>query len=327
MDKETTRSIRLGTFVLAGTIFLVAALYFIGNKRNLFGNTFSIHADFYDVNGLMPGNNVRFSGIDVGTVKSVEIVHDRVVTVTIIIEEKYRNYIHKNDVATIGTDGLMGNKLININSVDDHSARITNGDTLATLEAIETEEMTRTLSQTNDNMKVITDNLKTITQKINNSNSLWSLLADTAVAENVRQAIVSIRLTSDRSAIITGDLSQITREIRSGNGPVGMLISDTSISGQIRQSIVNFKMVSDQVGVITGDLGLLTAQTKNGQGTIGTLVMDTTLPANLNQTVLSIKSGAAAFDENMQALKHNFILRGYFRKQEKKKSSTQPQTK
>lgn len=324
MDKETTRSIRLGIFVLAGTIFLVAALYFIGNKRNLFGNTFSIHADFYDVNGLMPGNNVRFSGIDVGTVKSVEIVHDRVVTVTIIIEEKYRSYIHKNDVATIGTDGLMGNKLININSVNDQSARISNGDTLATLESIETEEMTRTLSQTNDNMKVITDNLKTITQKINNSNSLWSLLADTAVAENVRQAIVSIRLTSDRSAIITGDLSQITKEIRSGNGPVGMLISDTTISGQIRQSIVNFEMISDKMAVITGDLGLLTTQTKNGEGTIGTLIMDTTLPANLNQTVLSIKSGAAAFDENMQALKHNFLLRGYFKKQEKKKSSTQP---
>jgi phospholipid/cholesterol/gamma-HCH transport system substrate-binding protein len=272
----------------------------------------------------MPGNNVRFSGIDVGTVKSVDIVHGRMVTVTIVIEEKYKKYIHKNDIASIGTDGLMGNKLININSVNDNAPLVSDGDTLATLKAIETEEMTRTLSQTNDNMKVITDNLKTITQKINNSNSLWSLLADTAVAENVRQAIVSIRLTSERSAIITGDLSQITNEIRSGNGPVGMLISDTSISGQIRQSVVNFKMVSDKMAIITGDLGLITEQTKNGQGTIGTLVMDTTLPANLDQAVLSIKSGAAAFDENMEALKHTFLLRGYFKKQAKKQSSKPP---
>jgi phospholipid/cholesterol/gamma-HCH transport system substrate-binding protein len=327
MNKETTRNVRLGIFVLAGTIFLVASLYLIGNKRNLFSNTFSIHADFYDVNGLTPGNNVRFSGIDVGTVESVDITHDRMVIVTIIIDEKYRDYIHKHDIATIGTDGLMGNKLININSVDDHSPRISDGDTLATLKAIETEEMTRTLSQTNDNMKVITDNLKTITQKINNSNSLWSLLADTAVAENVRQTIVNIRLTSERSAVISGDLGIIAANIRSGQGPAGMLISDTTISGQIRQSVVNFKMVSDKMAIISGDLSLLTARTKDGEGTIGTLMMDTTLPANLNQAVLSIRSGTAAFDENMEALKHSFLLKGYFRRQEKKKLSTQPQTK
>lgn len=326
MNKETTRSIRLGVFVLAGTIFLVAALYFIGNKRNLFSDTFSIHANFYDVNGLMPGNNVRFSGIDVGTVKSVEIVQGRKVIVTIIIEEKYKDFIHKNDIAAIGTDGLMGNKLVNINSVDDHSPRVNDGDTLATLKAIETEEMTRTLSQTNDNMKVITDNLKTITQKINNSNSLWSLLADTAVAENVRQTIVNVRLTSERSAVISGDLGLIAAQIRSGQGPAGMLINDTAISGQVRQSIVNFKMVSEQVAIISGDLSMLTARAKTGEGTIGTLMMDTTLPANLNQAVLSIRSGTAAFDENMEALKHSFLLKGYFRRQAKTKRTTQPQT-
>lgn len=327
MNKETTRNIRLGILVLLGTAFLIASLYFIGSKRNLFSKTFSIHADFYDVNGLTPGNNVRFSGIDVGTVKSVEILHGRTVTVTIVIEEKYKNYIHKNDIATIGTDGLMGNKLINIKPGSEDAPLIKDGDTLATLKPIETEEMTRTLSETNDNMKVITDNLKNITQKINNSNSLWSLLADTTVAENVRQSIVNIRLTSERSAIISGDLSVITKDIRNGNGPVGMLISDTSISGQIRQSVVNFKMVSDNMAVITGDLSVLTTQTKNGEGTIGTLTMDTTLPANLNQAVLSIKSGAESFDQNMEALKHSFLLKGYFRKQEKKKTSNQPQTK
>ena len=325
MNKEKTRNIRLGLFVLAGTTFLIAALYLIGNKRNLFSNTFSIYADFYDVNGLTPGNNVRYSGIDVGTVENIEIVNGSKVRVRMIIEEKYKSFIHKGDVAIIGTDGLMGNKLVNINAGDVKAGLITDGDTLATIRPIETDAMVRTLSQTNDNMKVITDNLKTITQKINNSNSLWSLLADTAVAENVRQAIVSIRLTSDRSAIITGNLSQITGEIRSGNGPVGMLISDTTLSGQIRQSIVNFKMVSDSVGVITGDLGVFVKQAKNGEGMIGTLVNDTVLSKNISESAVNLKNGTAGFNENMEALKHSFLLKGYFRKQAKKQAATQNQ--
>lgn len=323
MDKEKTRNIRLGLFVLAGTVFLIASLYLIGNKRNLFSNTFSIYADFYDVNGLTPGNNVRYSGIDVGTVENIEIVPGSKVRVTMIIEEKYKSFIHKEDVAIIGTDGLMGNKLVNINAGSTNARAIRDNDTLATIRPIETDAMVRTLSQTNDNMKVITDNLKTITQKINNSNSLWSLLADTAVAENVRQAIVSIRLTSDRSAIITGNLSQITGEIRSGNGPVGMLLSDTSLTGQIRQSFVNFKMVSDTLAVITGDLRVFVKQAKNGEGTIGTLVNDTTLAQNLSEGVANLKTGAAGFSENMEALKHSFLLRGYFKKQEKKQTAPQ----
>src|SRR3989337_310265 len=111
MSKEFSRNIRLGIFVLAGTAFLIMLLYFIGSKQNLFGSTFRISAQFYSVNGLMPGNNVRFAGIDVGTVERVEIISDSTVSVTMLIEEKVRHYIKKNAVAIVGTDGLMGNKL------------------------------------------------------------------------------------------------------------------------------------------------------------------------------------------------------------------------
>ena len=116
MAKETSKNIRLGIFVLAGTAFLIVALYFIGNKQNLFGSTFKISAQFNNVNGLMIGNNVRFSGIDVGTVESVEIINDSMVNVVMIIEKDVQKFIRKNAVASVGTDGLMGNKLVNINS-------------------------------------------------------------------------------------------------------------------------------------------------------------------------------------------------------------------
>ena len=96
MATDTLKNIRLGVFVLAGMVFLITALYVIGNKKNLFGKTLRISAEFYNVNGLMVGNNVRFSGIDVGTVESVEIITDSSVRVVMIIEESIREYIKKN---------------------------------------------------------------------------------------------------------------------------------------------------------------------------------------------------------------------------------------
>lgn len=320
MEKEMARNLKLGIFVLAGTVFLVAALYMIGSKRNMFGSTFTITANFHNVNGLMPGHNVRFSGIDVGTVKSIEIISDSSVKVSMIIEEKFRDHIRKNAVAAIGTDGLMGNKIVNISSGEGQAAAVEDGDRLATLQPIETDEMIRTLSLTNNNIKTITDDLKKITARLNSSNTLWNLLSDTIAAENLRQAIVSIRLTSERSAIVVGDLHLITQDIRDGKGPVGALITDTALTGQIRQSVVNIQMVSDKMAVITGDLSLLTAQVKSGEGTVGTLLMDTTFVGNLNQSVISLKSGTAAFNDDMQALKQSWLLRGYFRKQEKAKA-------
>ncbi|MCX6312468.1 MAG: MlaD family protein [Bacteroidetes bacterium] len=318
MEKDTTRNIRLGIFVLAGTAFLIASLYMIGNKRNLFSNTFSIVGNFHTVNGLMPGNNVRFSGINVGTVQSVNILNDSSITVIMIIEEKYHPFIKKNSEAAIGTDGLMGNKLVNISMVKGQSAAVDDGDLIKTLQPIETDDMIRTLALTNDNIKIITENLKRITMKIDNSNSLWGLLSDTIVAENLRQAIVSIRMTGERSALVVGDLRGIAADIKSGKGPIGALITDTAMTGKIRQSVVSIQLLSDKMAIVTGDIGTLTTQVKSGQGTVGTLMMDTTFVGNLNQSILNLKSGTQKFDEDMEALKGSFLLKRYFRKQEKK---------
>src|SRR6185369_12860165 len=116
MTMKTIENAKLGLFVIAGLLFLIFSLYMIGRNRTLFGSSFTISANFRNVNGLMLGNNVRFSGIDVGTVQKIEIVSDTLVKVTMIIDEGVRKFVKKNAVASVGTDGLMGNKVININS-------------------------------------------------------------------------------------------------------------------------------------------------------------------------------------------------------------------
>lgn len=320
MEKSTTRNIRLGLFVMIGTLFLIYALYMIGSKRNLFGSTFRLNAIFHNVNGLMPGNNVRFGGMDVGTVEKVKIINDTAIKVTMVIETDMQQYIHENAVASIGTDGLMGNKLVSINSSSDSSPEVKQDDTIATIRPIEMDDMLRTLNRTNNNIASITDNLKTITAKVNSRNTLWSLLMDTVVADNVKEAIVNIKVTGEHSAKISGDLGTIVQAIKEGKGSVGAILTDTSLSGELHQAVVNIKLTSDKAAIITGDMSKIVSKVDSGKGTVGRLLMDTTFVPNLNKSMENIKEGSQNLNEVIEGLKHSIFLRRYFKKQAKEKA-------
>lgn len=317
MEKLILRNIRLGLFVLLGTLFFIYALYMIGSKRNLFGTTFRINAIFHNVNGLMKGNNVRFAGIDVGTVDNVKIINDSNVKVVMVIETDVQKYIGKNALASIGTDGLMGNKLVNINPSMETAPGVKEGDTITAMKPIETDEMLRTLNRTNDNIEIITDNLKTITTKINSRNTLWSLLMDTVVADNVKQAIVNIRITGSNSAEITGDLSNIISGIKNGKGAFGALLTDTALSNHVRQTVVKIKLISDNTAMISGNLSHIIQRTDSGKGTIGRLLIDTTFVPNLDKSMSNLSKGTQGINEIIEGLKHSWPLRGYFRREEK----------
>ncbi|MES2285508.1 MAG: MlaD family protein [Bacteroidota bacterium] len=321
MEKDILKNIRLGIFVILGAILLIIALYVVGNKRNLFGKTFSISAQFYNVNGLMKGNNVRFAGIDVGTVEHVEIVNDSSVNVTMIIEKDLQKFIKKNALASVGTDGLMGNKLVNINVVDRAAPVIEDGDELKTLRSIETDEMTRTLNVTNENIKVISSNVRNITDKLSSKNSLLTVLMDTVVAENIKTAIINIKDVGGQAVGVARNFEQITKKIRDGKGTIGSLIADSSLFLNMNQVVNQLQKVSDTAGIVASDISSIMGKIRKGDGSVGNLLTDTTFIHNLNQSVKSINDAAKGFDENMEALKHTILLRRYYKKQDKEKSN------
>lgn len=321
MKKEISRNVRLGIFVLVGTIFIIGALYFIGDKQNLFGAKFRLNANFYNINGLMPGNNVRFGGINVGTVESVQIVSDSVITVVMVIEDKSKPFIKKNAIASIGTDGLMGNKLINISASNIPSQIVQEGDFLNVRNILETDEMFRTINRTNEDVSVIAKNLRTISDRLTMPNSVWSILMDPLLSENIKSSIVNIKLTSSRSAMITGDLSKIINDTKSGKGTIGALLTDGKISNSINKTLVGIQVISDSLAFVAGDLRNVTQKIKNGDGVVGTLLMDTIFIYNLTKSMENIKNGTEGFDENMKALQQNFLLRRYYKNKNKRKEN------
>jgi phospholipid/cholesterol/gamma-HCH transport system substrate-binding protein len=316
---EISKNIKVGVFVLTGTGLLIVALYLIGAKQNFFGSTFEIQAKFKTINGLMPGNNVRFTGIDVGTVKEVEIINDSTVNVVMVIEDKVQQFIKKNAIANVGTDGLMGNKLINITSSDENAKSVEDGDTIISVNPIGTDAMMRTLEVSNQNIKDITGDIKMIASRLNKPNTLWSILMDTTISENLKQAIININTTSERASVIAGDLKSIVKGVQSGKGTAGKLLTDTLFAHRINQTMINIQSISDSVSTIANNFKMISEKINNGKGAVGTLLNDTSLTNNLNQSLLNLKYGTNGFNENMEALKVSWPFKKYYKNQKKNK--------
>lgn len=314
---EISKNIKVGIFVLIGTGFLIVALYLIGTKQNLFGSTFELQAKFKNVNGLMTGNNVRFTGIDVGTVKGVEIINDSTVNVVMVIETKVKPFIKKNAVASVGSDGLMGNKLINISSSDIHAPIVEDGDNIIAINSIGTDAMMRTLDASNQNIKAITEDIKTIASRLNKPNTLWTILSDTTVAENLKQAVSNINSTGERASLIANDIRGLMTDVKSGKGTVGKLLMDTVFSQRLDKTMMNVQSISDTFSLISDNLKSVSKNLKNGNGAVGTVLSDTSFSRNLNQSMLNIKDASSSLNENMEALRYSWPFKKYFKKQKK----------
>ncbi len=323
MRTKAIDNFKLGLFVLAGLIFLIATLYLIGKNRNLFGRTFSIKATMSNVNGLTSGNNVRFKGIDVGTVKDVQIWNDSSILVTMIIDEKVRPYIKQNSIASIGTDGLMGNKLVNINSQPYPSQPVEDGSEIPSRAPIETDEMLRTLNTTNNTIERVTRNLDDITTKLSSSKGLWNLISDTIITSDLKHAVSDFRDASAHTSALTANAAQIVNLFGTSDGLLGALFTDTTLTQKLDDSMAKLQFASDKTAGMMNSLESIVGGLKSGEGTAGLLLSDTTLRDALVQSALQVEQGTTRFNENMEALKSNFLFRRYFRKLERRRVKTE----
>ncbi|MCW5907770.1 MAG: MCE family protein [Chitinophagales bacterium] len=318
MNKEALNNIRLGIFVITGTVLLIIGLYLIGSNRNIFGKTFTVYATFRDVNGLLNGNNVRFAGIKVGTVDKVEIVNDTTVKVKMTIEKKMLQVIKKNSMVSIGTDGLMGDKLINIEAGTPDAAFIEEGDELASIPSLNMDEMLRTLDITNKNVAIISTNLKNITQNISEGRgTLYTVLNDTTIAAQLRHTLKNIDVVSNNILQISADLNAVVSEAKNGKGLLGTLVKDTVMTGDLGNAIKEIKTAGEQINTSAGELKIILNKVNTGSGTISTLINDTASANNLKRSLVNIDSSAQKLPALMEALKHNFLFKAYFKKQEK----------
>ena len=223
MEMHTDQfKVRLGLFVAGGLALFILAIFIIGKQKNLFNPVYSLNATFYNVSGLQVGNNIRFSGINIGTVDNITIINDSTVKVVMSIKKEVKKFIKKDSEVAIGSEGLIGDRLLIITQGSTNAPLAMEGQQLASKEPVETDAI-----------------------------------------------MASLKVTAGNAEIVSLQLAEIMTKINGGNGTLGRLIQDTAIA------------------------------------------------ENLNQTIVNLKKSSKGLGENMEAVKHNFLFRGYFKKKEK----------
>ena len=228
METHTQKfKVRLGFFIAGGLFLFVIAIFFIGKQKNLFNPVFGLTTTFYSVSGLQVGSNIRFSGINVGTVDNIVIINDSTVKVDMLIKKSVQKFIKTDCEAGIGSSGLIGDRILVITQGSSDSPIVKDGQKIVSKEPVETD----------------------------------------AIME-------SLKVTADNAAIISEQLAEIMIKVNGGKGTIGRLIQDTAIA------------------------------------------------ENLSRTMVNIRKSSKGLDENMQAAKHNFLLKGFFNKKAKAEQKT-----
>ncbi|WP_338733422.1 MlaD family protein [Mangrovimonas cancribranchiae] len=319
MKNTSSQKLRLGGFVIIGTILFIAAVYLVGQKQDMFKKTFAISAYFQNVNGLQNGNNVRYSGIDIGTVKNITMINDSTIKVEMTIDEKIIKHIKKDAIATIGSDGLVGNMIVNIVPGKGNETTISNGDIIESYSKIGADDILNTLSVGSENAAILTADLLKITDAMTQGKgTLGVLLNDTIMAQELQQSITNLKTASYGATKSINELQAIITSLKTDDNTVlGMLIND-SISGEKLKSIVyNLESSSVEIDTILGNINTVVNEFNTSEGAYNYIVKDTSLVNSLQSTLKNINEGTNKFNQNMEALKHNFLTRGYFRKLER----------
>lgn len=313
MAEERSNTIKLGVFVLVGVAVLVLGLYLLGAKRNLFSRTVDVQAEFKEVNGLRAGNNVRYAGIDVGTVEGITIMSDTQVVVDMMVRLDAAEHIRTNAVAEIASDGLMGNKLVNIIPGEGSGEPLTDGTVLQTSPGLDTDAMLRTLGTSNENLVTITGDLREVTSRLNSEQGLLTLLTDTQLVKNIRSMVADVGGAAANVRALTGRADRVVADLQAGKGALGVLVGDTAAEEQVRQLLANLQHVSDSLALVAQDLARFSKGLTSEGGLGYTLTRDTAVVADVERTIANLDTSAATLSEDLRALQRNWFFRKYFK--------------
>lgn len=315
--KEINQDIKLGVFVLAGLAIFIATVFFIGSENSIFSKTFTIVSVFKNVEGLKEGDNVWLSGVKIGTVKDVRIVSEGKVVVKLQLKERQNEFISKNATAYIGSDGLVGNKIVVVRpgNAPNH---ISDNDTINAASPTDTQELINIAKDVGQNTKLLTGDLQVISQKVKNGQGIiGELLNDGALAQDIRNTVTNLRVAGNNMNRATAELNGLVYEMKNGDGVINRLLYDTSMAGTFDAALDNVKKVSANTAKIAEDLKDVVSKVNSNDNALGLLLADTTFAQRMENTLINAENASGKLDENMEAMQHNFLLRGYFKKKRK----------
>ncbi|OFX83836.1 MAG: hypothetical protein A2W99_02860 [Bacteroidetes bacterium GWF2_33_16] len=349
MKNTRKTNIRLGSFVGIGIIIFILGIYYIGSQGSIFSRNIMLSGIFKDISGIKIGNDVRFSGINIGTVSRVEILNDSLVKINLHIQNSVKQFIRKDSKMEIVSEGLMGFKVVYIYSGSPTKDIVEDGDILETIEAVQIDKILRQLNTSTLNTTIITKNIADITDKINRGEGAFGkFFADESFAKDLSSI-------AKKTAVLTENFASISDKINKEKGTIGMLLSDTSFANKIytageniEKSTENLVTITDQVNkgqgiygkiftdttftsslsragknldyttektkVLSDNLVKITDEINQGQGLISRLIYDTAFADSVEIAVENVNKGAKEIEEAAGVVKRNWLIRLFSKK-------------
>ncbi|WP_017730452.1 MlaD family protein [Nafulsella turpanensis] len=317
-EKNDRKNAKLGIFVLVSLILFLIGIFFIGNARDLFNPTIEIHTAFKDVGGLTRGNNVWLSGVKIGTVREVRIASDSIVAVTLGIRENDRRFINEDALATIGSDGLIGNTIVVIKPGQMRDP-IDDGDTIASFSEASAQDIMNMLEETGQNALIITEELQEIARQINSGEgTIGRLLKSPELAESLEETVISLEKTGERTAYIAGEVGQMVNRLQKNEqGPVYTLLNDTTFGTTYDSLLANVRVTTDNAAEVSRKLDRLTEKLDDEGNALNVLLADTVFADDLQRTINNAAEGTKTINESVEALQNHWLFGGVFRKNKK----------
>jgi len=297
MDTQTQNfKVKLGFFILVGLIIFVIAIFFIGKQKNLFSPVFKVSTTFHNISGLQVGNNVRFSGINVGIVDNIMIIDDSTVQVDVLIRKNVQEFIKADSQAGIGSSGIIGDRLLIITQGSTEAPTVRDGQFVVSIEPVETDAIITSLNTTAESVEIITLELAEIMVNINSGQgALGRLISDSTIAENINLTIENLKKSS-----------------------AGLDETIETTKTNVYAFMESLQQTASKTETASQHLGEIMVQINSGEGTLGRLIQDTTMADNLDQTLIYLKQSSQGLNENMEALRENVFFRRYFRRKARK---------
>jgi phospholipid/cholesterol/gamma-HCH transport system substrate-binding protein len=324
MDKtENKRAIIVGLFLAIGLVVFIVGVFTLGSQSKSFSKSIHISAVFDDVSGLKNGNSVWFSGVKVGSISKIHFIGPGQVDVRMSVDEASQQYVHRNAGVHIGSDGLIGNKIIVIDGGSPQAPVVQDGDVLQTEKVTSTDDMLKVLQQNNQNLLSITGDFKLLSRKIlQGKGTVGTLMADSAVGNQFRNAMTNFERTSATAARLATNLEKFSSKMNTKGGLADKMLTDTATFATIKSAANQLRQAAANTTEATNNLKTASDKFNRTDNAVGVLLNDPKAAAQVQNTIQNLQAGSIKLNDDLEAAQHNFFLKGFFKDRAKAKADS-----
>lgn len=313
MGKFASRSVKLGLLVAGGLFLFAVAIFYLGSQQALFSPTVTVKSYFDDVRGLMEGNKVQYSGITVGHVAHIEIINDTTVLVEMSVNRDVQKFIRTDSKVDIGSDGLMGSKIVNIYPGSVSAQSITDDDVLMAQESVDFDDVLEEALSVIEESRLIINNLLEISNKMNTGDGDFAMLLN---EKNITAKLDSV---GDEMLVFSSTANEIIGKIKHGEGDLGKLIYDSTITSESKKLMKGLDTIVQKSDVLVSELNRYSKQLNDGNGILYRIAYDSVMADNIDTTVVKISNSVDDVVNAAETIGNSWIFNLFSKNRNKNK--------